>query len=170
EAARAINDVPIAQAMPKLASLVSQPNLPDYVAIRAVNANYRLGTSQAAEALARFAEDSKAVERWRVQALRDLADWATPGHLDRVTNLPRPLPDRDPKIARDAVGPALASILQTAPSRVRVAALSLIQKLGVRNSTVLAQLASDPKLSAEVRIGALETLAAQNDPKLADAV
>ena len=170
EAARAINDVPIPEAMPQLASLVSQPNLPDYVTIRAVNANYRVGTPQAAAALAQFAEDPKAAERWRVQALRDLADWASPGHLDRVTNLPRPLPDRDPKIARDAVGPALVAILHTAPNHVRVAALSLIQKLGVRDSAVLVQLASDTKLSPDVRIGALQTMAVQNDPRLADAV
>lgn len=170
EAARAINDVPIPEAMPQLAALITQPNLADYVAIRVVNANYRVGTSQSAAALAQYAKDPQASDRWRVQALRDLADWASPGHLDRVTNLPRPLPDRDPKVARDAVGPALAEILHTAPNRVRVAALSLIQKLGVKNSAVLVQLASDPKLSADVRISAIQTLAAQNDPKLSDAV
>lgn len=170
EAARAINDVPIAGAMPQLAALIENPALRDYVMIRVVNTNYRLGTPEAAAALARFAANANAPQRWRVAALKDLADWQSPGHLDRVTNLPRPLPDRDPSIARDAAAPALTSILHTAPTTVRVAALQLIQKLGVSDSSLLLQLASDAKLSAQVREVAIQTLAARNDSKLPQAI
>jgi len=170
EAARAIDDVPISAALPQLAALIDGPTLPDYVMIRMVNANYRVGTPEAAAALARFAAKSDAPQRWRVAALKDLADWQSPGHLDRLTNLPRPLPDRDPNVARNAAGPALASILHTAPTPVRVAALQLIQKLGVSDSGLLVQLASDQKLGPEVREGAIQALAARNDPKLAEAV
>lgn len=170
EAARAINDLPIAPALPQLAALMDDPKLPDFVMFRAVNAAYRLGTPEAAAALAKFAANSVAPQRWRVEALRDLQEWAKPFERDRVTDFVRPLPERDAKIARDAAGPALASILNGAPDRVRVAALSLIQKLGVNDSAVLLHLVSDNKLSIDVRIGAIQALAGQNDPKLAEAI
>ena len=170
EAARAINDVPITAALPQLAALIQNPALPDYVMIRVINANYRLGTPGAAAALAKFAADSRSPERWRIDALRDLANWATPGGRDLVTNLPRPLPERDAKAARDAAGPELASILHGAPNNVRVAALKLVQALGVNDSAVLMQLVSDPKLAPQVRAGALSVMAAQDDRNLADAV
>jgi quinoprotein glucose dehydrogenase len=170
EAARAINDVPITAAMPQLASLIDDVNLPSFVMIRVVNANYRLGTPQAAKSLAQFAANPAAPDAWRIEALGDLTDWQSPGARDRITNLNRPLPDRDAKVARDAAGPALASILNGAPNKVRVAALALIEKLGVNDSAVLLQLEGDAKLSSDVRIGALKALAAQNDPKLPQAV
>ena len=170
EAARAINDLPIAAALPQLASLIETPSLPDYVMLRVINANYRVGTAQAAAALARYAANPAAPARWRVAALEDLAAWQESGHRDRVTNLPRPLPDRDPKIARDAVGPALPAILHDAPNTVRVAALRLIEKLGVNDSTVLIQLVSDAHLAADVRSSAINALAAQNDARLPQAI
>ncbi|HEY8749686.1 MAG TPA: PVC-type heme-binding CxxCH protein, partial [Tepidisphaeraceae bacterium] len=170
EAARAINDLPITEALPELASMLGKAELPDFVMIRIVNANYRLGTPQAAQALAQYASDSGAPRRWRVAALQDLADWPKPGLRDKVTNLTRPLPDRDAAVARNAAGPMLASVLHNQPNAVIVAALDVIKKLGVRDSAVLMELAADAKLSADVRAGAVSTMAAQNDPKLADVV
>jgi len=70
-----------------------------------VNANYRLGTPEAAKALASYAAVSSAPRRWRVAALQDLAEWAKPGLRDKVTNLTRPLADRDAEVARNAAGP-----------------------------------------------------------------
>jgi quinoprotein glucose dehydrogenase len=170
EAARAINDLPITAALPQLASLIDDVKLPDFVMIRVVNANFRLGTPAAAAALAKFAGDPAAPVRWRVEALKDLESWQTPGARDRLTNLVRPLVNRDPNVARNAAGPAIASILNGAPDRVRVAALALVQKLGVNDSGVLLRLLADNKLSTDVRVGALRALAGQNDPKLADAI
>ncbi|HEY2586712.1 MAG TPA: HEAT repeat domain-containing protein [Tepidisphaeraceae bacterium] len=171
EAARAINDLPITAALPQLASLIDDVKLADFVMIRVVNANFRLGTPQGAAALAKFAGNPAAPERWRVEALKDLESWAIPGARDRVTNLVRPLADRDPKVARDAAGPAVAAILNGAPDKVRVAALALVQKLGVNDPGVLMRLLADNKLSTDVRIGALKAMAAgQNDPKLPEAI
>ncbi|HSZ55286.1 MAG TPA: PVC-type heme-binding CxxCH protein, partial [Tepidisphaeraceae bacterium] len=169
EAARAINDLPIVEALPQLASLIENTSLPDYVMIRVVNANFRLGTADSARVLAKFAA-SDAPRRWRVQALADLAGWQTPGRRDKVTNLTRPLPDRDPAIARDAAAPVLASLLHNQPNSVVVAALDIINKLSVKDSAVLEDLATDAILSSEVRVSAINTMAAQNDPKLAEVV
>jgi quinoprotein glucose dehydrogenase len=170
EAARAINDLPIKGALPELASMLRKAEWPDYVMIRVVNANYRLGGADNARALAGYAADPSAPRRWRVAALQDLADWAKPGLRDRVTNATRPLPDRDPSVAREAAGPILASVLHNQPSSVIVAALDVIKKLNVRDASVLMQLAGDQTLSADVRAGAVSTMAAQNDPKLSDMV
>ena len=169
EAARAINDLPIVEALPRLASLIENTSLPDYVMIRVVNANFRLGTAESARALAKFAA-SDAPRRWRVQALADLAGWQSPGLRDKVTNLTRPQPDRDPSVARDAAAPVLASLLHNQPNSVVVAALDIINKLHVKDSAVLSELASDTKLSSEVRATAINTMATQIDPKLSDIV
>ena len=170
EAARAINDLPIPEAMSQLASLIQNVTLSDFVMIRVINANYRVGTPETAKALAEFAANVASPRKWRVAALEDLADWQSPGQHDKVTNFTRPLPDRDAKVARDAAGPVLASILHDSPNSVIVAGLNVIKKLGVHDSAVLIQLAADQKLSAEVRANAITTMAAQNDPKLGDAV
>jgi len=170
EATRAINDLPIPEALPRLAELIRAPGLPDYVMIRVVNANFRVGTPQSAEALAQFATNSSSARRWRVAALEALAYWAQPPQRDLVTNFVRPLASRDPGVARAAAGPVLASILKSAPNTVRVAALELIQKLGISDSSVLVELASDTKLSADVRCEAIKTLALHDDPKLSGAI
>jgi quinoprotein glucose dehydrogenase len=170
EAARAINDLPITAALPQLAALITDPTLPDFVMIRVVNANFRLGTAQAAGALASFAANSSATVQWRIEALKDLAEWPNPILRDRVTDADRPLPGRNAKVARDAAAPALVSILHDAPDKVRVAALEMLQKLGVTDSAVLMKLESDAKLSPDVRIGALKVLAAQSDAQLPHAI
>src|SRR5205085_3538256 len=70
EAARAINDEPIEPAMPALAALVASPKgFSEHVLARAVNANYRLGTREAAEALVALAKRDDAPEKYRVDAL-----------------------------------------------------------------------------------------------------
>ncbi|MGH8016686.1 MAG: DUF7133 domain-containing protein, partial [Opitutaceae bacterium] len=49
EAARAINDVPIAGAMPALAAFVNDPRPDDMFMLRALNATFRLGTNEGAK-------------------------------------------------------------------------------------------------------------------------
>src|SRR5260370_8825062 len=51
EAGRAINDVPIDPAFPKLAALIRQTGLPKPLLYRVVNANFRLGKAHNAEAV-----------------------------------------------------------------------------------------------------------------------
>ncbi len=72
--------------------------------------------------------------------------------------------------AREAVAPALASIVNTAPDAVKVAAISLIDKLNIQDSAVAMEIVSNPKLSPRLRSTALQLLASHNDPKLQDAV
>lgn len=170
EAARTINDTFNEAARPALASLIAKDNLHDYVMIRVLNANYRLGTPQAAAALAQFAARQTAPEKWRVVALKLLGEWEHPNGRDYVMNMWKPLPDRDVKVAQEAVSPVLSPIISSAPDAVKVQAIALIDKLNIQDSAVAMEIVSNPKLSPRLRSAALQLLASHNDPKLQDAV
>ena len=170
EAARAINDEPIENAMPDLAALIRKTGLSDLVLERVINANYRLGTDEAAAALAKFAARNDAPEFFRADALALLGQWAKVPGRNHITGNWNPLPDRDPKIAAKAVEKVLPEILRSAPDPVRVAAAGLAQKIGIDESSVLLELVAAKTVSPQVRAAALGALAGRNDPKLSDAI
>jgi quinoprotein glucose dehydrogenase len=171
EAARAINDEPIEEAMPALAALVNKPDgLSEHVLARAVNANYRLGTKQAAETLLALAKRDGAPEKYRVDALELLGNWEQVPGRNHITGVWNPLPPRDASVAKEVAAPALANLLRTAPDNVRVAAAGLADRLGVDQSDMMFELATSTDASAKVRAAALHTLAGKNDPRLAQAV
>ncbi|HYE98435.1 MAG TPA: HEAT repeat domain-containing protein, partial [Planctomycetota bacterium] len=107
EAARAIHDAPVNEALPALAALLERPNLKEPVLLRALNAAFRTG--RAAE-LAVFAS-RPGPEPPRVEALRALAAWASPSGRDRLLHLWRPLPPRDAALAREALLRVFPSLL-----------------------------------------------------------
>ena len=139
EAARAIADLPIGPALPKLAALVARhsnvvspgratPSVPpakeadaptrhwnvelrEPLLRRALNAHFRLGQPTNALALAAFAARNNAPEALRIEALEMLADWPQPSSRDKITGLWRPLAPREAKPAADALRPHLASLL-----------------------------------------------------------
>jgi quinoprotein glucose dehydrogenase len=104
EAARAINDVPITNALPKLAALLgdsvrftrdtakawptniafSREEWRTWTLRRAVNAAFRLGGESNATAIAALAALAESPESVRVEALEALADWGTPPKRDRI--------------------------------------------------------------------------------------
>jgi quinoprotein glucose dehydrogenase len=171
EAARAINDEPIESAMPALAALIENPQkLSDPVLQRVINANYRLGTDRAAQALAKFAARNDAPEFYRADALALLGRWGHVPGRNHVTGNWNPLPDRDATVAARAVEKVLPEILRSAPDAVRVAAAGLAQKVGVDQSSVLLELVAAKTVSPQVRAAALGALAGRNDSKLSEAI
>ena len=171
EAARAINDVPIEAAMPKLAKLIDREGLDDPVATRVLNANYRDGSPTAAAGLARYANSAKANEQYRVEALRMLGTWDNVSGRDRVTGNWRPVEGkRDMRVAQDAAKAVMGDILRKAPDAVRVAAAGLVTKLGVNDPVLLAELSADRKLQPDVRAAALAALAETGGDRLAPTV
>ncbi|HZN65704.1 MAG TPA: PVC-type heme-binding CxxCH protein, partial [Tepidisphaeraceae bacterium] len=152
EAARAINDEPIDEAMPALAALVKKPKgLNEHVLVRAANANYRLGTREAAAALVQLAQNNDVAAPWRVDVLNLLGQWEQVVGRNHVTGVWNPLPPRDGAVAKAVAAPALAGLLRSAPDDVRVAAAGLAQKLGVDQSDLLFELASAKESSPKVR-------------------
>ena len=172
EAARAINDLPISGAMPELASLIEESNLTEPAQKRVVNANYRFGTRETALALANFAKENLHSEALRAEALVDLSIWTTPSGRDRITGLWRPaVGARDAKTASDVVRPIIASILESAPDKVRNAALKAVAELQIKESgDVLVGLIKNSANKGVVRAEALRVLATLHDSRAAEMV
>jgi putative membrane-bound dehydrogenase-like protein len=90
EAARAIHDNDgIADALPMLAELAVAKTAEDAVAVRAINANLRLGKTQNAERLLALALNVKAKVLHREEALASILAWKDPSTLDRVDGFAR---------------------------------------------------------------------------------
>ena len=131
EAARAINDVvALHGAMPQLAALIGNKLGSDALAYRVLNANFRTGTEQSAQAIAAFAADSNNSDATRMEALDMLAAWGKPGELDRVMNRYLPLADRDPAPATKALQANFAGIL-LGSSELQTKAVEVAAEVGV---------------------------------------
>jgi quinoprotein glucose dehydrogenase len=190
EAARAIHDESIHDAMPELAALLPKaasllslppgtkeaPAPQDAILRRAINAAFRTGNPSNATALAQFVSLNEAPEAFRLQAIQALSSWATPPRLDRVTGLFRPLPQREVAPSITALKPHLSTLLATAPAApnaVRIEALQLLQKHGEQLANPLINLpaiVSNVAEDAAVRVEALQTLASLKEPKLPEIV
>jgi quinoprotein glucose dehydrogenase len=165
EAARAINDVPIALALPRLAALPVAANLPMPLLRRILNAGFRLGGAEHATKIAEVAGRSDLAESTRAMALLLLAQWAKPPGRDPVTGLWRPIPPRSTQPAVDALLPKLALILSSAPRRARVEAAKAAAELDIKGAGIhLAALATDREQTDLTRASALAALDRLRDP------
>jgi quinoprotein glucose dehydrogenase len=170
EAARAINDVPINKGLPKLAALIRRTGLPEPLLYRTLNANFRLGKAENAAAVAAFAARAEVPEALRIQALRNLGEWARPSGRDKVVGLWRPLEPRPIKEAADALRPALGGIF-SGPNKVRQEGAKLAAKLGIKEiGPVLFDLVADQKSPVQVRVETLRALVTLKDQRLARAI
>lgn len=167
EAARAINDVPINDAMPALAALAGKSGLSDSTLFRVINANFRLGL---AEGVATIAADAALPENVRVEAVAALTDWAAPSGRDRVMGLWRPIARRDAGPAADAFRKRLAAIFGGSGRLAEKAAQAAV-KLDIKEvGPVLLKLLGDKAQPAQTRVEALEALSRLQDPKLVEAL
>ncbi len=167
EVSRAIHDVPIQGAFPALAALSSNPNIKNpRILERVLNANYRLGKAGNARAIADFAARAGAPDPARKDALEALGAWARPSARDRLLNLWRPLPDRGPEDAIQAVSGLLAQLLKDGPEGVQEAAAKVAANLAITSAgEPLAQLVASEKVPTAARIAALQALAKLKDTK-----
>lgn len=171
EAARAVYDIPIAAALPRLAALPERPGLTDPVLRRVIQANARLGGPDAARRLARTASRRDLPEAARVEAVEALAGWPGPPGRDRVTGLWRPYPPSPAVEAADAFGPVISELLRDPSAAVAEASLRAAGPLPMRAAgPAFLAVVSDPSRPAESRAEALRALARLDDPRLLDAV
>jgi quinoprotein glucose dehydrogenase len=123
EAARAIYDTPIPDALPALAGLLDRGgHAPEWALVRAVNAAFRLGQ---AEGLASFAAKRDAPEPARVEALEVLGEWEHPSGRDRLMGLWRPIPAREREEAVRALSARMGDLLRCGAASVVVEAARL---------------------------------------------
>ncbi|MCC6234109.1 MAG: HEAT repeat domain-containing protein [Verrucomicrobiales bacterium] len=170
DAARAIHDLPVPEAMPALAELLSRDSLPTPLLRRVLNANLRAGQPTHATALAQFAARATATEAQRVEALQLLALFPHPPGRDQVTGLWRPLPPRDEPAASAALERIFPALL-VAPAEVQVAAARAAGKLASPTlRPALKALATDPRRAGPVRVAALRALAESQAPDVAAVV
>ncbi len=192
EAALAINDAPIDEAMPALAALLERDDNDEATLYRAINANFRLGQAAHAGVLAKFAARSRVSTKFtadtaenlsakfRAEALNQLGLWPAPPARDRVLGIYRPVVAqvrgtstvRDAKPARDALAPVLGSLLDpTAPAAVQTAALNAIDTLHIASAAdAIYAVLRDESQTETNRISALSALDKIKDARLADAV
>jgi quinoprotein glucose dehydrogenase len=165
EAARAINDVPIPVAMPALAALYDRPELAEPLARRVINANYRLGQPENARALAAMVTSSQLDSSLRIEALEALRDWATPSGRDLVMGLWRPLPERSPQPAADALSPAIADILLHGTRRLNTPAIEAVGALQLTAAApALLEVLRDTDRPSFVRAEAVRSLGMLRTP------
>lgn len=158
EAARAIHDAPISEAIPALAAMLAR-SIPDVeIARRVLNANFRIGTAETASAIAEFAGRQSTPEELKLEALEMLGEWALPDQRDRILNDWHPLPERDAAIPAVALKSNLAAILSSS-EQVRNKAITLASELGLSEVTpLLTERLSDPNLPASSRAMALRAM------------
>ncbi len=154
EAARAIHDLPIDEALPQLAALATSKATSDPLLRRIVNANNRLGD---ATAVAVIAGQSDAPDVVRRIALRNLEQWSKPPQRDPVHSGWWPLAVRDPAPAADALRQVLPVVLAV-PS-LREYAAKAAAALGMPEARqVLVDLLADRNQPGDVRADALAVL------------
>jgi quinoprotein glucose dehydrogenase len=170
EASRAVHDLPIVAAMPKLAALVTRSSNDDALLRRVLNANFRIGSVENAKAIAAFAARKDASDNLRLEALAMLRSWDKPSPKDRVLNFWRPLPPREREPAANAVRTNLSGIFSGSPKvqaeGAKVAAELGIQEVGPALYSLLADKAQPPL----VRADSLTALSTLKDPGLERAI
>src|SRR5690606_8028229 len=126
---------------------------------RVLNANFRLGTADAAAALAEYATKPAAPIALRREALQMLKNWGQPDPRDRVLNDYRPLPERPAAVAKAALAKALPMMLRNG-DEARDLAVSIAAGYGIAEVIpVLQKRVADASLRPETRSDALESLA-----------
>jgi quinoprotein glucose dehydrogenase len=174
EAVRAVHDRRITAALPALAEISRKLAGFDHTTARRVlNARFRLGRVEDAQALAEVAANTQVNEVLRRDALAMLADWAKPSPVDRVLGDWLPLPDRDAEAAIRAVGPVLPALIQEPRQDALVSAAAGLAEKYQLESVVssLFTLAQNETGAVSARVAAARALEFVQSPrsrKLAD--
>lgn len=172
DVARAIHDDwMIPDALDDLAARLGNHRDHEGFTRRALNANHRLGTPEAAARVVAFVAAGEAPQPLIEAGLESLVHWTKPRDLDLVVGQYRPLAERDPAVLAAALKPHLDELLTAKVSKVRSTAMELAVslKLPIANETLLAVF-KNPEAEGPLRATALRSLAAQEAPGLAELI
>lgn len=166
EAARAIHDLDMQEALTALSKVNVTPDSPDALLRRVLSANYRAGQPANAEVIARVAASDRYDEAVRLEAMEELLNWDKPPVFDRVTNKHHPLAERSLDSASDAVRKHLAGMM-TGDAKLKTRAIRLATKYQVKDvAKYLAETFNEMENSGDLRAAALTALDAVNAPGL----
>ena len=160
EAARAIHDAPIPVATIALAAMIDEAaDLEVELIRRVLNVNYRLGSREAADAIAEFAARVAAPPEMRLEALSMLGAWANPDPRDRVLNIYRPLEARGIEDPAEALSPHIDSLM-SAENEVKEKAIEVAAALGIKKIVpLLIERVNDVELSPALQATSLQAIA-----------
>jgi quinoprotein glucose dehydrogenase len=160
EAARAIYDTPIPEAVPKLAALLGMdPRTAQPIVRRITHANYRLGGRENARDLAGFSLRTDVDEYARKEALELLGKWKKPHGRDILLGLWRPLPERDDSFIPQIVEDMAQQPILLRPESVVRAWVELAGQYKVASvAGIVRDLALDAKKPEKLRVAALRAL------------
>jgi quinoprotein glucose dehydrogenase len=172
EAARAINDQPVNEALPALAARITDAGVADEpLMLRVLNAHFRLGAAENAQALAAFANRRGVPESLRAEALTHLGAWSKPPARDRLVGTFRPLAARDGAAAIAALQRVLPDLLHRSPALVQRHALAAVEALQLRAAgPEIRELVARTSAAPAVRAEALRVLDVLDDPQLLETV
>ena len=174
EAVEAIYDLPIVAAYPAVAAFIDHPVASEPIMLRALNAQFRIGTPANAVALANYVVRPDAPEKLREEALTLLSLWPEPPARDRLIGIYRPLPDktRDSAIGIGALNSHMSELLSTAtPEALQLATLQVIAALKLNSTVPLVRaLVANNSASETVRTAALDMLKRLADPQLPESI
>ena len=135
EAARAINDDGgIEGALPALAAALDSTFTGEPFVRRAISANLRVGTADAARRVAAFASRTSADDELRAEAISALGVWPKPSILDRVDGTHLGAVQRDSAIARAALASLVEPLFASGSTQVQVALAEAIGKLRLQSA------------------------------------
>lgn len=163
EAARGIHDDrSIPESLPALAeALLSRSDQTEAFSRRAINANFRIGTAEAAQRVVTFATNEAHPVAIRLEAIDTLNDWNDHNALDRVDGRNRHLSPR--QLDSTTIADPLSKLVGSEHPEIRTASLLTAQRLGVPLADeMLKDLVRDDQLDDALRAAALKTLAARN--------
>lgn len=170
ETARAIYDKQITAALPALAAALDRPSFPEGLRgegfmRRAIEANFRIGTPEAAEIVAKAAalpESAGMSNAFRLVALDALANWDQPAPREGVWGRWAPLPARAAGLARAALKAHLPDLLKISQGDVLNKVKELDNKFGEEKPVdKLVALIKDETLAVNLRVDYLKTLDAK---------
>ena len=160
-AARGIHDDwMIPEAMPALAAALGTNLDLEPFTRRAISANYRLGTPEAADRVAAFVAVGKGDEELMQAGLEALENWTEPGDRDLVVGRYRPLEDRDPKTLANALSAHLDDLLVSPFPIVQSTSMKLARNAGIEiTPDTLKRVFSNKKADDKLRAEALRSFA-----------
>ncbi|TWT40732.1 HEAT repeat protein [Thalassoglobus neptunius] len=171
EAARAIHDLDIVDAVSELAELGLTPDSPDALIRRVMSANFKRGRKKNAERVAEIAADSRFSDSIREEAMQELLQWDEPPVFDRVTNKHRPLDTRSLDLSTPAVRGNLGGMM-AGNSKLKTFAIQLAAKYEVQDvasylQETFEETGNDPEMRREALI-ALDAVNSMSLMKLLD--
>ena len=105
------------------------PSRPAPVNVRAIAANRRLGTIEAARRVAAFLTTPKLDPALRVEALYSLESWPDASTLDPMDGRHFPVSQGDPEVLGEVVGPEIWSLAHDSHDKVSRRVIALLRKI-----------------------------------------